>query len=434
MFTHSRRNLTWWFTLSMGSILLIFSGVVYYQRVAYQLEAVDRILYKKARVIAASIEYKEATAETEPVLDNTPLLGNTPPPTDTEVFYARWYRPTGQLSHFFGPLPPEQLEPGPAFQTLQWPADIGSRPLLLNSAATHVPIQLRQITLPVYHREQVIGYLQMATPMTPVQESLRQTLMGFAITVPIALGVISLAGWGLSGLAMWPIRKSYQQLQQFTADASHELRTPLATILSNAQVGLLAPGDRTSEKHQRLEKIVTATLSMNKLVSQLLLLARHSNSLDAQTLQTVDLNLLIKDLIASDPIRTAAQAVALSATLPDTPVLVEAEPDLLHQAIANLLSNACKYTPEGGWVNISLSKGARSAWIQVADNGIGIPAADLPHIFERFYRVDKQRSKATGGLGLGLAIARQIVQAHGGDIYVSSEVGQGTCFQVELPY
>ncbi|MBE9110052.1 HAMP domain-containing histidine kinase [Nodosilinea sp. LEGE 07298] len=435
MFTHSRRNLTWWFTLSMGSILLMFSGVVYYQRVAYQLEAVDRLLYKKARVIAASIEYEETAADFEPInLDKAPLLGNTPPPADTEVFYARWYQPTGQLSHFFGPSPPEQLEQGPAFQTLQWPTDNASNSLSFGSAVTYAPLQLRQITLPVHHQEQVIGYLQMATPMTPVQESLRQTLMGFAITVPITLGVIGLTGWGLSGLAMWPIRKSYQQLQQFTADASHELRTPLATILSNAQVGLLAPGDRTAEKHQRLEKIVTATQSMNKLVSQLLLLARHSDSLNTQTLQTVDLNSLIKNLLESEPICTAAQAITLSATLPDAPVWVEAEPDLLHQAIANVLSNACKYTLEGGWVKISLSKGARSAWIQVADSGIGIPAADLPHIFERFYRVDKQRSKATGGLGLGLAIAQQIVQAHGGDIYVSSELGQGTCFQVELPY
>ena len=107
MFTHSRRNLTWWFTLSMGSILLLFAGVMYYQRVADQLEAIDRLLYKKARVIAASIEYDETDTDFEPVnLDNAPLLGNTPPPLDTEIVYARWYTPTGQLIQFFGPLPP----------------------------------------------------------------------------------------------------------------------------------------------------------------------------------------------------------------------------------------------------------------------------------------------------------------------------------------
>ena len=121
--------------------------------------------------------------------------------------------------------------------------------------------------------------------------------------------------------------------------------------------GLLAPGDRTSEKHQRLEKIVTATQTMNKLVSQLLLLARHSDALDAQILQEVELKSFLKNLIGSDPIQTAAEHISLSMTLPNHGVWVKAEPDLLRQAIANLLSNACKYTPAGGWVKVSLSQG-----------------------------------------------------------------------------
>jgi signal transduction histidine kinase len=106
---------------------------------------------------------------------------------------------------------------------------------------------------------------------------------------------------------------------------------------------------------------------------------------------------------------------------------------LLTQAITNLLTNACKYTPAGGKVELRLAEKYRQAIIEIEDSGIGIPEADLPHIFERFYQVDSDRSRTTGGFGLGLAIAKQIVEAHGGQIVVSSEVERGTIFTIKLP-
>ncbi|ACK73537.1 multi-sensor signal transduction histidine kinase [Gloeothece citriformis PCC 7424] len=222
-----------------------------------------------------------------------------------------------------------------------------------------------------------------------------------------------------------------EQLQRFTANASHELRAPLAAILSNAQMGLLTPNQ--AQSRHRLEKVVELTKSMSVLVNDLLFLARYEGVNLRQEFKVVDLVNLLQPLTQEWQNRAYSYNLTLTSYWPQSSIMVMAESNLLRQAIVNLLSNACRYTPAGGSIYFKVFCQNLKAIVEVEDNGIGIPTQDLPHIFERFYRVDTMRSRSTGGFGLGLAITKQIIEAHGGHIDVSSTLEKGTIFQIILP-
>lgn len=416
MFNRSRRNLARWFTLSMGSILVLFASMIYYQRAIDRLEESDRLLYKKAHVMAANINYKWRQGQEQLDLSKVPILGDYSPSPDSDIAYVRWYSKTGRLQQFYGLQPADQIQAIAAFETIQ----------------TH-PEWLRQLTLPVDYNGRTIGYLQIAIPITDAQDTLRKMLTVLVIAVPLTLGMISLVGWFLGRLAMQPIQTAYRQLQRFTSDASHELRAPLAAILSNAQVGLLSPVEDGKPKHTRLEKIAEIAKSMNQIITDLLFLARQAGRLDPNSIQLINLNDLLKDTLVSLPLQCSTEHLRVNLHLPEEAVIAQGNPDLLKQAITNLLLNACKYTLADGVVWARLVSQYHRILIQVEDNGIGIPEQDLPHIFDRFYRVDEERTREKGGTGLGLAIVQQIIAAHGGRITVSSQVGQGSLFQIELP-
>lgn len=417
MFNRSRRNLAYWFALSMGSILILFASVVYYRQVQDQLLAFDQRLYARSKALVSGVQYRHPRSRWRLNLEDELLLGTNKLPFDSEIVYLRWYNSQGQILQFFGANVPKQLQGKLGFETVKTDSN---------------QTWLRQLTLPVVQNNLLIGYFQIATPLTPVKE-LARTRLFLALGVPITLGLIGFTGWFLGGLAMQPIRRSYEQLQRFTADASHELRAPLAATLSNAQVGLLAPVGAEKEQRQRLENIVEITKSMSVLINNLLFLARNEGRLAPEVLKTVDLVSLIQPLIDEYTTQAATQSLSFISKLPQQPVILSADPDLLQQAIKNLLNNAFKYTLSGGTVELQVFTQSRRAILQVIDNGIGIPADDLPHIFERFYRVDTVRSRSSGGFGLGLAIAQQIVAAHDGQITATSKVGVGSTFQIQLP-
>ncbi len=430
MFRRSRQNLASWFTVSMGSVLIGFAGVLYVTETQDQRQALDQRLYEICQTMAAAVEDGSYQDRQRIDLESVPLLGEEALPFSTMLVYARWYGADQRLIQFYGAIPPERIGNEFGFETIQDTAQNTTQNSKPYSAIA--PVRLRQLTLPVFENQVLIGYLQVATPLTEIEADLWELRLVLVMTLVITLGLVTWIGWILGGLAMQPIRQSYDQLQQFTGDASHELRTPLAAIINHAQVGLMDLNNPDQQK-LRLEKIMHGAEAMGKLVGDLLLLARSEGKLSPDDLQRVDLIQLLRHVAADYSSQAHAQKLDWMTMLPDLPLYVQAQPDLLRRAIANLLSNAIQYTAAGSSICLTAQPHNRTVVIQIKDTGSGISPEDLPHIFKRFYRVDKTRSRHTGGFGLGLAIVEQIIHAHHGQIAVESQLEQGTTVRIALP-
>jgi heavy metal sensor kinase len=218
----------------------------------------------------------------------------------------------------------------------------------------------------------------------------------------------------------------FRTQQRFLADVSHELRTPLTTIRGN--VDLMRRMDMVDPEF--LNDIQAELERMTRLVNDLLMLARADVGSVRIMREPVEIDSVVIDVYRQ--VAMVEQPVTIKLNEVDQ-AYVLGDRDRLKQLLLNLVDNAIKYTPEGGEVRMGLSKSEDRVHIYVADNGIGISEEDLPHIFDRFFRVDKARSRAMGGTGLGLSIVRSVVEAHGGDIHVTSKAGEGTTFYVSLP-
>jgi two-component system, OmpR family, manganese sensing sensor histidine kinase len=267
---------------------------------------------------------------------------------------------------------------------------------------------------------------------------------------------VAAIGWFLSGLAMAPVRDSYQRLKQFTADASHELRNPIAVIQTNVQVALADPDPDPTFQHYQLEVIERLTRRLGRLVDDLLFLARQDGGIAPPRADRLLLDDLITEVVEEQQAIATETAVAISLSIAtngkDEPVShwyqMQGDRDQLTRLFTNLISNAVQYTPHHGKVKITLQRQKQHSQtcleVQVQDTGIGIPEEALPHLFDRFYRVDPARThngearktggSSKGGSGLGLAIAKTIVENHHGQIQVSSTLNQGTTFTVTLPW
>jgi heavy metal sensor kinase len=227
------------------------------------------------------------------------------------------------------------------------------------------------------------------------------------------------------------LEKAFQRQKQFTSDASHELRAPLAVI--EAESTLALQKERPSSDYQRsLEIISQESKQMSSLVDQLLTLARADAGKEQWNFTEVNLGKLITNLSTDIDILCQEKGLSFQLGQPQD-LVVKGDEARLRELFMNLLDNAIRYTPAPGTVSVSLRREGQMAVVAITDTGIGIPAEDIPFIFERFYRVDKSRSRAEGGSGLGLAICKHIVEAHGGKIEAESQVGVGSTFSVRLP-
>jgi heavy metal sensor kinase len=223
-----------------------------------------------------------------------------------------------------------------------------------------------------------------------------------------------------------------KRLSQFTADASHELRTPIALIRTTAELTLRR--ERSAETYREaLRQVVLESERTTRLVEDLLLLARSDAGLPSLPLERMELTPLLRDVCQQGRVLAEARQLQISAEFPDEPVYVEANDPALRRMLLLLLDNAVKYTPSGGRIILSVDRGPAGATVAVRDTGIGIPEGALPHVFERFYRVDESRNRDAGGTGLGLSIAKWIAERHHASLEAESVVGEGSVFRIRFP-
>ena len=260
---------------------------------------------------------------------------------------------------------------------------------------------------------------------------LEQLLWRMVVGLVIGTLGIVLAGHYLARRAMVPIQAAWEKQQRFVADASHELRTPVAGIYSNAELMLRHPEHTIHDESGRVHTIMTESKRLSKLITSLLVLARSDADKEELQFAAVAVSEVVEVAAAYFQSLEEVSGVSLSVRC-EQGLIVWADQERLHQLLIILLDNAVAYTPPGGRVTVTCRANEKHVIITIEDTGIGIAPSHLPHIFDRFYRVDQARTGGKG-TGLGLAIARWIAEKHDGKITVESEPGKGSVFTIILP-
>jgi heavy metal sensor kinase len=445
-----RWRLSLWNTATLAVVLTAFAAMTYYVLAREHIERIDRNLQH---------EIQEATQDPKLVRDPAWIADLR---EDNNIVCVV-YDAAGNAVERTKDLPVGEIPPAVAD---------AAGPGLRDASLPGGRLRVLQARVRLDDRDYTVLLI---APLKEVDEEMSHFLTAILVVVPFALLAACLCGYFLAGRALAPmeqlrkrteeitaarldrrlpvanahdelgrlartinamiarLERSFAEVRRFTADASHELRTPLTAIRLEAELALKKSLD-PEERDQILCNVLEECERLTRLTEQLLALAREDAGA-APAREPLDLASLARGV--AETMRPLAESRGLKLQVAVDGVLaVCGDEGRLRQVFYNLLDNAIKYTPEGGEVRIHSGRRDGAAFVVVADDGVGVAAEHLPHLFERFYRVDKARSRqgdGPGGAGLGLSIAESIVAAHGGRIELKSEPGRGMTATVTLP-
>ena len=438
VFQSMRRRLTLWYALVTAILLIVFATGFYLYVQSTLIDRIDDTIDHVAEVIERSlIRSQLIDLESDSTHNFSRNLSANSEAIDADHIDIDWFSPNGQIL---------------------WTTDANTDSLQEREKGILRPVYrtvhlseaepLRQMTEPIVINGKLLGYLRISHPWFEVTKPVKQLFLDLAIGTTLMIFVVLLCGWWLAGIAMEPVRESYQRLKQFTADASHELRNPIAVIQTNVQVALADlnadPNPEPEFQRSQLETIERITRRLGKLIEDLLFLARHDGGITNQKYEVCNLAQILHEVCEEQQAIAQQKDIKIEfANVPEN-LLLAGDCDQLGRLFTNLISNAIAYTSEQGQVIITFKPitSQNQVQVQIKDTGIGIPEAELSQIFERFYRYQPQKNSksmaksanlSTSGSGLGLAIAKAIANNHQGQINVESKVGQGTTFMVNLP-
>lgn len=444
LFRRSRLRLALWYAGVMGMILSVSGLGMYRAMVQTKWAGMEREIESIAGTLHDSVEpllppSEEPTAVLQQIFPDLCLSGQPCKATPTLIqrhtigisdrttYYIRLFNHQGKLLAF---SPNQPLSLPQTLNRNSW-----------QTFHTAKGIRYHQFTTILHsaNADSSWGYLQIGRTLEHFDAEIRRIQWIMAIGLPIALSLVATSSWWLSGLAMQPIYQSYQQQQQFTANAAHELRSPLASLLATVEAILRIPPSNQQDTQIMLHTVERQGRRLSHLIADLLLLTSLEQNSGVKPFQPCCLNDLVSDLTEEFLEMGIAADIHLTSQIPTGEIYALGNESQLYRLVSNLIANAIQYTPRGGYITVNLIKSDYTAIIAVKDTGIGIEFADQQRIFDRFYRVDgdaygglRLRSSKTGGTGLGLAIAVAIAQKHQANLKVESQVGKGSIFTLEM--